>query len=167
MSEFPVKSLLATIPQTGKLEWMGVRPAHRVAMKVLRSARAETGCGLDGDRSAVSPGGKRQVTLIQAEHLPLIAALTGHAQVPPEWLRRNLTVSGINLLALKDRRFHIGQALFEGTGLCHPCSRMEEVLGPGGYNVMRGHGGITARVLEGGTLHIGDTVRHAPADAGS
>ena len=160
MSEFLIKELLAVIPQLGKLEWIGLRPARRAAMQVVSSVRAEAGRGLMGDRYAESPGSKRQVTLIQAEHLPVIATLTGHTAIPPEWLRRNLVVSGVNLLALKDRQFRIGAALLEGTGLCHPCSHMEAVLGPGGYNAMRGHGGITARVLESGELHVGDALVH-------
>ena len=162
MSEFLIKELLAVIPQVGRLEWIGLRPAQRAPVQAVASVRAEAGLGLIGDRYAESPGTKRQVTLIQAEHLPVIAALTGHAVVPPEWLRRNLVVSDINLLALKDRQFRIGEVLLEGTGLCHPCSRMEEVLGPGGYNAMRGHGGIIARVLNGGSLCVGDRVVHDP-----
>ena len=70
-------------------------------------------------------------------------------------------VSGINLLALKDKRFRAGDVLLEYTGACHPCSKMERALGAGGYNAMRGHGGITARVLEAGLLRIGDRVFHA------
>ena len=101
MSEFLVKELLTVIPQVGRLEWIGLRPGHRAPVQVVNSVRAEEGRGLLGDRYAQSPGTKRQVTLLQAEHLPLIGALTGHAALPPEWLRRNLVIAGINLLALK------------------------------------------------------------------
>lgn len=113
--------------------------------------------GIVGDRYA-GRDGRRAVTLIQAEHLPVIAALVGAETVAPEALRRNLMVSGINLLALRNRRFRIGDAILEGTGPCAPCSRMEETFGPGGYNAVRGHGGLTARVLEPGVIRVGDRV---------
>ena len=67
-------------------------------------------------------------------------------------------VSGINLLALKDRTFSIGGTILEYSGLCVPCSNMEKALGPGGYNAMRGHGGITARIIRGGTIALRDVV---------
>ena len=102
--------------------------------------------------------GKRGITLIQAEHLPAIAALAGLDAVEPATLRRNLVVSGIPLIALKGRRFRIGDVLCEGTAPCDPCSRMELALGAGGYNAMRGHGGLCARILESGTLRVGDAV---------
>jgi MOSC domain-containing protein YiiM len=104
----------------------------------------------------------RQVTLIQLEHLSVIAALARVDAVDPVGLRRNLVVSGINLLALKNAKVQVGGAVLEIVGPCAPCSRMEETIGPGGYAAMRGHGGMTARVLESGAIRVGDSVRALP-----
>jgi MOSC domain-containing protein YiiM len=153
-----VQALMARFPRQGRLEWIGVRGQRRGPVRVVAEAMAKTGLGLVGDHCRAGGKGARQVTLIQDEHLPVIVALLGRPDLDPGLLRRNLVVSGINLLALKGMRFRIGVVLLEGAGLCHPCSRMEEALGPGGYNAMRGHGGLTARVLEAGALHVGDPV---------
>jgi MOSC domain-containing protein YiiM len=160
-----IAALKACLPQQGRLEWIGLRPVKREAMRIVNEVEVITDRGLHGDhRMQRQPGGKRQVTLIQAEHLPVIAALSGYDDAPPEWLRRNLVVSGINLYALRDRQFYIGEVLFEGSGICAPCSRMEKTLGPGGYNAMRGHGGINAKVIQGGVICLGDAVRSAAVD---
>lgn len=98
------------------------------------------------------------MTLLQWEHLDVIAALAGLEGVSPEALRRNIAVAGINLLGLRKATFRIGTAVMRGTGLCAPCSRMEEALGPGGFNAVRGHGGITAEVLHPGLVAVGDPV---------
>lgn len=156
----PLARLLGCLPQRGVVTWIGLRPARREAVQVVEAVEAVPGQGLAGDRfrGRASGAGKRQVTLIQAEHLPVIASLVGRDDINPALLRRNIAVRGINLLALKDKCFKIGEALFETTGLCHPCSRMEEAFRDGGYNAVRGHGGITARVLEGGWIRVGDEV---------
>ena len=151
-----------TLPQTGRLEWLATRPARGESMVVADQLVLDTTQGIIGDRYA-GRSGERQVTLIQAEHLVVVANLTAPNGTPPgpidpASLRRNLVVAGINLLALDKQIVRIGAAQLEVTGRCHPCSRMERVLGPGGYNAMRGHGGITARVVTGGTIKIGDTV---------
>ena len=145
--------LTTTFARNGRVEWIGVRPDRRVEMEVLDRAniRAE---GLEGDRRTAP--GKRAVSLIQWEHLPVIASLMGWHKVEPALLRRNIAVSGINLLGLRKARFRLGGAVLQGTGLCAPCSRMEENLGRGGYSAVRGHGGITAEVLEAGTIALSD-----------
>jgi MOSC domain-containing protein YiiM len=43
-------------------------------------------------------------------------------------------------------------------------SRREEEFGPGGYNAVRHHGGITARVLAAGMVRIGDRVARVRLD---
>lgn len=150
-----LEDLLSRFPFEGRIEWIGVRPERRADVQSLQVAEI-TENGITGDHRA-RPG-KRAVTLIQAEHLPTIAALAGHKAVDPALLRRNIVVSGINLLALRKRSFRIGTALFQGTGPCAPCSRMEEALGPGGYNAMRGHGGICAQVIEAGEIAVRDLI---------
>lgn len=149
--------LMTQFPRAGTVRWIGLRPARDRPMREVDAAEAVAGKGLVGDRYT-SGSGKRGLTLIQAEHLPVIAALSGRNTVLPFLLRRNVVIEGLPLIALKGRRFHIGQVLCEGTAPCDPCSKMETVLGPGGYNAMRGHGGLCARILEGGTLRLGDAV---------
>jgi MOSC domain-containing protein YiiM len=154
----PLFRLLAGPMRPGQLEWIGVRPGGKIVAEPLRSAALIAEHGIEGDRYDTSRDGPRQVTLIAAEDVAAIAAFLGLAAIAPELLRRNLVTRGINLLALKDRRFRAGAAVLEGSGECAPCSRMEEAFGPGGYNAVRGHGGITARVIESGMVHVGDPV---------
>ena len=154
--------LMTRFPRAGQVRWIGLRSARDVPMREVDSAQASAGGGLAGDRYR-GGSGKRGVTLIQAEHLPAIAALAGHAVVAPATLRRNLLVSGIPVIALKGVRFRVGEALLEGTDSCDPCSRMETALGPGGYNALRGMGGLCARVLEGGLVRVGDAVQWVDA----
>ena len=148
---------MSRFAQAGRVRWIGLRPGREQAMRVVAEADAATGGGLRGDRFK-GASGKRGVTLIQAEHLPVIASLASLHDVAPETLRRNIVVEGVPLVALVGKRFRIGEALLEGTGPCDPCSRMEDALGHGGYNAMRGMGGITARVIEGGRIALGDAV---------
>ena len=131
-------------------------------MQETDAGQAVAGGGLVGDRYK-GGSGKRALPLIQAEHLPVIAALSGHAAIAPATLRRNLVVSGIPLLALKGNRFRIGEVLLEGTDSCDPCPRVEDAHGSGGYNARRGMAGLCARILEGGTLRIGDAVEWVEA----
>ncbi|PWK47856.1 MOSC domain-containing protein [Pleionea mediterranea] len=158
-SKTPMQQLLNTLPQKGRLEWIGVRPARNEPMIDVDQAEVTIGNGITGDRFKGKANSKRQVTLIQQEHLPVIASLTQIDKVSASMLRRNLVVSGINLLALKDQTFQVGEVVLQFTGLCHPCSKMEKLLGPGGYNAMRGHGGITASVIKGGVIRLNDSVK--------
>lgn len=139
----------------GTVMWIGVRPERRAPLLPLSSVLI-TETGIEGDHRVKA--GKRAVSLIQWEHLSVIAALANTDVVTPEALRRNFVVSGINLLGLRNRSFRIGEVILSGTGICAPCSRMEENLGPGGYAAVRGHGGITADIISPGRVSLQDQV---------
>ena len=94
-------------PRSGRVEWIGIRAERRGPVQVVDSVEVSQTKGLIGDHySGLS--GNRHVTLIQAEHLPVVAALTGRDTLDPALVRRNLVVSGLNLLALKDHQLQIG-----------------------------------------------------------
>lgn len=156
-----ITDLFEVFPHSGRVEWIGIRSERRAPVTVVDTVEVSEKKGLIGDHYS-GRSGNRHVTLIQAEHLPVVAALTGRSELDPALVRRNIVVSGLNLLALKDHQIRIGNVTLEITGLCHPCSKMETTLGPGGYNAMRGHGGLTAKVVQGGTIRQGDSVDVIP-----
>lgn len=156
-----MKELLKTMPQTGVVDWIGVRPARREPIQLQTTVQVDDQ-GLIGDRYKGAADGDRMVTLIQKEHIEAVASILGCESLDPALLRRNIVVSGINLQALKKNEIQIGEAILFVTGNCPPCSRMEENLGAGGYNAMRGHGGVTARVVSGGEIQIGSQVSLLP-----
>ncbi len=152
-----MKDLFEILPQEGQIQWIGLRKEKRGTVESVADVKVDGAAGLVGDHYQ-GKSKKRQVTLIQAEHINTVSQIL-QKDVDPSLLRRNIVVNGINLLALKDKQFNIGEeVVLEFTGLCHPCSRMETNLGPGGYNTMRGHGGITAKVIHGGSIKVGDKV---------
>jgi len=149
---------MSRLPHEGQVTGIYLRPERLAAVVPADSVEASSAEGLIGDHHS-GRYDKRQVTLIQHEDLGVVAAFLRLDNLNATRLRRNIVVRGINLIALKGKRFHIGDAVFEGTGPCDPCSRMEQELGPGGFNAMRGRGGITARVVKGGWIFISDAVR--------
>lgn len=171
-----LRKLVTHFAQPGRIEAIVIRPLRLTEAVFVSQAHAVPGRGLLGDHRAEKlreqgEATKRELTLIQHEHLPLISAWSMSPEVDARQLRRNLVVSGVNLLAMRSPFpgvpliWQIGdQVLVEITGPCAPCSRMEKVLGPGGYSAMRGHGGMTARLITGGAVRVGDAVMLAPAN---
>lgn len=162
-----LRGLTLEFPFAGRIDAILLRPGRGQPMLRTAQAQALAGFGLEGDRSAGGQGGgKRQVTLLQAEHLPVLGALLRRSGgIDAADLRRNVVIAGLNLLAARTLfpdqplQLRLGpEVVLEITGPCEPCSKMETALGAGGYNALRGHGGLTARVLQGGRLGVGDAV---------
>ncbi|MBY5934785.1 MOSC domain-containing protein [Tateyamaria omphalii] len=147
--------MIARWAQPGRVDWIGVRPARGAELQVLDRVNI-TDNGLDGDRGRA---GKRAVTLMQAEHVPVISSCLGRTDLGPEVFRRNILISGLNLNGLKAREVQIGSAIVRITTICAPCSLMERLIGHGAYAAMRGHGGWCAEVVQPGTVTLGDQVQ--------
>ena len=125
-------------------------PGPRQPMQPVASARAVENLGLEGDRHAKADS-KRQVLLMEAETLIKFGLRVGD-------VKENITTRGIALMSLPvGARLRVGEAVLEITGVCRPCSRMDELV-PGLREMLSGQRGMLARVAQGGTLRVGDSI---------
>ena len=147
----------------GKLEWIGVREVQG-NIKSLDSVLAIKGEGLEGDKITSKKSKKRQVTLMQKEHISVILSLAqekdqSRIRKIQYYFKRNLLISKCNVQNLKGKIFTIGDAKFLGTGDCKPCKKIENLLGVSMLDAMQGMGGITALVAESGIIKINDQLK--------
>jgi MOSC domain-containing protein YiiM len=132
-----------------------VAKATRLPMRALDSVEVETLRGIVGDRYHGT--GYRQVTVQSAESLAEAAAAYG-APVPAALTRRNLTVDHGRVPTEPGRLVRVGPILLEVVCIRQPCKLLDDTIGDGVQEVLRGRTGSLFRVLEGGTLHVGDPV---------
>lgn len=152
---------------TGTLDFIHVTPAKSRPMRRLPQARLVAGQGVEGDRYAlgtgtysVKPGEDRQVTLIESEMLARVAADFGH-EIGVDEHRRNLTVTGVPLQHLVGARFRVGECLLEGIRINQPCRYLNLMLKRDVYMALWNRSGLNCKVVEGGTIRPGDSVRAA------
>ena len=119
MATSNMSKLLKSIPQIGIIEWIGIRKKRRAELLEVKEAIITEEDGLIADHYSKKKG-KRQITLIQAEHLKAVAGmLQKDTPISPFLTRRNIVVAGLNLNALKNQQFSIGdEVVLEGTGYC-------------------------------------------------
>jgi MOSC domain-containing protein YiiM len=145
----------------GLVEGIFLAPEARAEMRSVQAATALEGCGLEGDRYCAETGhwsrfGRVcEVTFIAAEDLDDIERETGVGVKHGEH-RRNVVLRGVNLGDLRRRRFRIGEATLEYVGPRSVCRYIERLTEPGMTQALKGRGGICARVIENGTVRVGD-----------
>ena len=147
---------------SGNLEWIGVR-AKSGDIQSIDKVIALEGRGLEGDKITLKKSKKRQVTLMQKEHISVILSLAQEQDQSKinrieYYFKRNLLISKYNIDNLKGKYFRIGKAKFFGTGDCKPCKKIEILLGKTMLDAMQGMGGITASVVESGEIKINDNL---------
>jgi MOSC domain-containing protein YiiM len=142
-----------------------ISPKAEQPMVAVNEVRAEPGRGLEGDRYAEhlgtyseTPGSGREVTLIASEELALAARKHGVKLAPGE-SRRNITTRGVDLNALVEREFRVGEVVLRGTRLCEPCEYLQGLTGQDGLLKALVHrGGLRCDIVRGGTIHVGDEI---------
>jgi MOSC domain-containing protein YiiM len=154
---------MTVVGATGRLAGIARHAFPRASMEVLDHVHVSVEGGLAGDfRGAVKPGGKarRQVSLIERADWDAAMAELG---VDHHWSvrRANLLVEGLDLPQQAGAIVRIGDAVvLEIMIECDPCSRMEEIE-PGLKAALTPdwRGGALARVISGGDIRIGDSIR--------
>lgn len=134
----------------GRVVALFICPGYRQPMQAIAEAQAVAARGFAMCFHA-RPNSTRQVLLMAQEDLDAFGLRPGD-------VRENITTAGIDLMSLRmGRRLRVGEALLEITGECYPCTRMDE-LRPGLRTAIKGHRGMLARVLQGGSVRIGDAI---------
>jgi hypothetical protein len=144
---------------TGTVEAIVLAATAEAPLSGVASARAIAGRGLEGDRYAagegtfsVAGGRGHDLTLVTAEALEDVGLTASQA-------RRNLVVRGIDLDALRGRRFRVGEVECLGQRRCEPCAHLERLTRPGVLRALVHRGGLRADILRGGELRVGDPVQ--------
>lgn len=157
----------------GQLEAICIAPSGSADMQTLTEIEAIAGVGLRGDRYATGTGfysprptdpGAREVTLIEAETLDALQTEHG-LELSVTQHRRNLTVRGVQLGELLGHRFSVGEVVLEGVRDCPPCEHLELLTSKQVMRPLLQRGGLRARIVVGGTFHVGDAVRVAVPSA--
>ena len=142
-------------------------------MESLTEVRTVPGRGLEGDRyfherGSYSPRpsvGGREVTLIESESVEALfggimnaSGQTLGIKLPAGEARRNIVTVGVPLNHLVDKEFWVGEVLMRGTRLCEPCQHLESLTQKGVLGGLVHRGGVRARILNEGTIHVGDGI---------
>jgi len=95
---------------------------------------------------------KGQTTFFSLEVYDDLCRTLHVSDKPPAVFRRNIIVSGIDLNQLIGQPFTIQDVQFEGMEECRPCSWMDQAFAPGAETLLKGRGGLRARILTDGVL---------------
>lgn len=149
----------------GKIEYLHTVPRSFLPMRSMDSLRLIAGEGIEGDRYRSGEGfysdrpeEGRQVTLFEIEVLEALKRDHGITLTPADH-RRNITTRDVPLNHLVGRRIRVGATLLEATRLATPCRHIEQITGQEIFTVLLHRSGLHCRILEGGDIHVGDTIR--------
>ncbi len=164
MRDKPLQAKNAQLSDRGQLVGIARRDKRRAPMEEIGAGSITTEAGLIGDHKG-KKFRNRQITVLSLEQwLEALASIPAEVDGEPlklPWTARraNLLVEGVDLPRARGGILRIGPVKFEVTYPTQPCKRMDEAQ-PGLLKALHPawRGGVTARVLEGGEIQLGDEV---------
>jgi MOSC domain-containing protein YiiM len=131
------------------------KPSGRHESLAVQEVECVAGKGLRGDRFFdYKENYKGQATFFSADVYDALTNAFGIRDKSPAVLRRNILTRGSDLNTFIGREFEVQGVRFLGDSECSPCFWMDEAFGAGAEDFLRGRGGLRAKILSAGTLHI-------------
>ena len=113
------------------------------------------GRGISGDRFFdYKDDYQGQITFFSREVYARLCEKFSVTDKTPDVFRRNVIVSGVDLNELIGQEFEVQGVGFSGACEASPCYWMDQVLGEGAEEAMKGCGGLRARILSDGVLRV-------------
>ncbi len=153
---------------SGIVRYLHLTPRAFLPMRAMPELKLIEGIGIEGDRYMIGreegfysakPEEGRQVTLFEIETLNALKR-DHNIELTPAEHRRNVTVEGVPLTHLVGRKFWLGETLLESTRLSIPCRHIEEITGKAIFDPLINRSGLNCKILKGGIVRVGDTVRN-------
>lgn len=147
----------------GVVEGIFITGRGSAAMQRVEEVRTIEGCGIEGDRYCegtgywMAYGDVCEVTLISSEDLDFIRDEIG-LRVKNGEHRRNIITRGVDLEALRGKRFRVGETVLEYDRPRPPCRHVQDLTEPGMTRALKGRGGICARVVQAGHIKAQDVI---------
>lgn len=122
-----------------------------------QSITCVAGKGIEGDRFFdYKKDYKGQITFFNWSIYENVKKEIIQGDLNPGAFRRNVLTQGVELNDLIGKRFTLGGLEFTGSAECSPCYWMDEACAPGTHEFLKGNGGLRAKIIQGGELHVGE-----------
>lgn len=129
------------------------KPPGDNKMIAVDSVECVAGSGIQGDRFFdYKPDYKGQITFFSMEVFESLCVALKVSGISPSAVRRNVFTRGVDLNDWIGCEFEIQGVRFSGSEECRPCYWMDQAIGPGAEEWLKGRGGLRARILNDGIL---------------
>ena len=96
--------------------------------------------------------------MVATGELAEAAAALGVDSIVDGSTRRNLTIDVGSIPRKHGTRIQIGEVTLAVWRDCAPCELMEQTVGPGARAALKDRAGVSATVVKGGVIAVGDPV---------